>query len=91
MIYLSITAIALAVVAIAFAAHVAVVYQRFNDGIKEWAQALDDSSRAAIDRQAMAILRELDQRITKEKESAETSVSAQEEQDVEPINNNENE
>ena len=61
---LSIIGIALAVVAIAYAAHVAVVYQRFNDGIKDWANALDASTKDAIDRSARQLLRELDERVS---------------------------
>ena len=52
------------VAALVYGIHVAVVFQRFNDGIKDWANALDDSMRAAIDRQAMEILKELDDKIT---------------------------
>lgn len=61
---LSVISIMLAVLAIGYAAHVAVVYQRFNDGIKDWAKALDESARAAIDRQSMVILKELDDKLT---------------------------
>lgn len=55
------------VAALVYGIHVAVVFQRFNDGIKDWANALDDSMRAAIDRQAMEILQELDDKITEQK------------------------
>lgn len=39
---LSVVAIVLAVVAIVYTGHLAIVYQRFNDGIKDWAGKLDD-------------------------------------------------
>lgn len=70
------------VAALVYGIHVAVVFQRFNDGIKDWAQSLDESTRAAIDRQAMDILYELDKRISEGK---------QDETDVELLNNNEDE
>lgn len=86
---LSIISIVLSVTAIVYAVHVAVVYQRFNDGIKDWANALDESTRSAIDRQAMEILRQLDQRITEQKALENQELENQE--DVEPININEDE
>lgn len=52
------------VAALVYGIHVAVVFQRFNDGIKDWANALDESTRAAIDRSARQILRELDEKIS---------------------------
>jgi uncharacterized protein YoxC len=57
---LSIIAIVLAVAALFYGIHVAIVFQRFNDGIKDWANALDKSTKDAIDRSARQILRELD-------------------------------
>lgn len=74
----------LALCAFAYCIHVAVVYQRFNDGIKDWANALDESTRSAIDRQALEILRELDQRITEQK--ALENQELDNEKDVEPLN-----
>lgn len=65
---LSIISIVLAVCAIVYCGHCAIVFQRFNDGIKDWAQSLDDSTRDAIDRSARNILRELDERISEQKE-----------------------
>lgn len=79
---LSIISIVLAVVAIGYAFHCAVVFQRFNDGIKEWAYSLDESTRAAIDLSARQILRELDERI---------SEANREEEIFEPLNNEDNE
>ena len=79
---LSVAAMFMAVAGLVYAGHVAIVHQRFNDGIKDWANSLDESTRAAIDRQAMEILRELDDRISEGK---------QEETDVELLNNNEDE
>lgn len=67
------------IAALVYGIHVAVVFQRFNDGIKDWAQALDFSTREAIDRSARNLLRELDERI-----SAGNEI-------VEPLNNEENE
>ncbi len=61
---LSIVAIVLAVAAIGYAAHCAITFQRFNDGIKQWAESLDDSTRDAIERSARNILREMDEKIT---------------------------
>ena len=75
---ISIVAIVLAVAALVYTGHLAIVYQRFNDGIKDWANALDESTRAAIDRQAMEILRELDDRFSEGK----LSEGKQEETDV---------
>lgn len=79
----------LSLCAFAYCIHVAVVYQRFNDGIKDWANALDESTRSAIDRQAMEILRQLDERITEQK--ALESQVLDNKQDVEPLNINEDE
>ena len=82
---LSIISIVLSVTAIVYSVHVAVVYHRFNEGIKEWANALDASTKDAIDRSARQILRELDEHITQMNEMNEN------EEIVEPINNEENE
>ena len=79
---LSIVAIVLSVTAIVYTGHLAIVYQRFNDGIKDWANALDESTKEAIDRSARQILRELDAKI---------SEANKEETNVEPLNNNEDE
>lgn len=64
---LSIISIVLSLAAIVYSVHLAVVYNRFNDGIKDWANALDESTRFAIDQQAMRILQEMDERITSQK------------------------
>lgn len=45
---LGIVAIVLAVLAIVYTGHLAIVYQRFNEGIKDWASNLDDNTNAAI-------------------------------------------
>lgn len=68
------------VAALVYGIHVAVVFQRFNDGIKDWANALDVSTKEAIDRSARQILRELDEKISE----------ANEEDNVEPLNIEEN-
>jgi Na+-translocating ferredoxin:NAD+ oxidoreductase RnfG subunit len=60
MMIISIIAIVLAVLAIVFTGHLAIVYQRFNDGIKDWAESLDNSTKDAIDRSARQLLIELD-------------------------------
>lgn len=82
---ISILGFVLSLTAIVYSVHVAVVYHRFNEGIKEWANALDASTKDAIDRSARQILRELDEHITQMKEMSEN------EEIVEPINNEENE
>ena len=79
---LSILAIVLTVAALVYTGHLAIVYQRFNDGIKDWANALDASTKEAIDRSARQILLELDEKI---------SEGNQEETDVEPLNDKDNE
>lgn len=61
---LSIVSLVFAVAVLVYAVHVAVVFQRFNDGIKDWAQSLDASTQEAINRSARNILRELDARIS---------------------------
>lgn len=86
----------MALCAFAYCIHVAVVYQRFNDGIKDWANALDESTRSAIDRQAMEILRQLDQRIIEQKELEKLAPTDEEIEfvrnyDVEPLNINDDE
>ena len=78
---MSILAIVLAVLAIVYSGHVAIVYQRFNDQIKSWSENLDASTKDAIERSARQILRELDEKITEEKQK----------ENVESLNNNENE
>ena len=78
---MSILAIVLAVLAIVYSGHVAIVYQRFNDQIKSWSENIDASTKDAIERSARQILRELDEKITEEKQK----------ENVEPLNNNENE
>ena len=77
---MSILAIVLAVLAIVYSGHVAIVYQRFNDQIKSWSENIDASTKDAIERSARQILRELDEKITEEKEN----------DNVESLNNNEN-
>ena len=64
MMVLSIFSIVLAVAALVYTGHCAIVFQRFNDGIKQWAESLDDSTRDAIERSARNILRELDEKIS---------------------------
>lgn len=78
---LGIVAIVLAVLAIVYTGHLAIVYQRFNDQIKDWSESLDDSMMDAINRASRNILRELDQKISE----------ANENENVEPLNNNEDE
>ena len=86
MMILSFVAIVLAVLAIVYTGHLAIVYQRFNDGIKAWAENLDNSTRDAINRSAREILRELDEKISEGKLTELT-----ENQNVEPINEEDNE
>lgn len=81
MMIISIVAIVLAVLAIVYTGHLAIVYHTFNEGIKDWATALDDSAKDSIYHAARQILRELDR---KAKES-------EQEENVEPLNNNEDE
>lgn len=78
---MSILAIVLAVAALVYTGHLAIVYQRFNDGIKDWANSLDKSTKDAIDRSARQILRELDEKINEQNEQT----------DVGLLNNNEDE
>lgn len=56
--------VALAV--LVYAAHLSVVYHRFNDGIRQWAESLDSSTRDAIARASRELLREMDERISEE-------------------------
>lgn len=65
---LSIISIVLAVIAIVYCGHVAIVFQRFNDGIREWSRELDCTTKDAIDRSARNLLRELDEKISSMKE-----------------------
>ena len=81
MMVLSIVAVVLAVVSIVYSGHVAIVYQRFNDQIKEWSESLDASMMDAINRVSRNILRELDKKISEVNENL----------NVEPLNNEENE
>jgi hypothetical protein len=62
----------LALCAFVYCIHVSVVYHRFNEGIKEWAENLDNSTKDAINRSAREILRELDERISEANLSEET-------------------
>lgn len=78
---LSIISIVLAVCAIVYCGHCAIVFQRFNDGIKDWANSLDESTKDAINRSARQILRELDERLNEQNEQT----------DVKLLNNNEDE
>lgn len=66
---LSILAIVLAVASLVYGIHVAVVFQRFNDGIKDWAEKLDDNTQIAINMAAKRILSELDEKITEQNEN----------------------
>lgn len=81
MLIISIVAIVLSVAALVYTGHLAIVYQRFNDGIKDWAENLDNSTKDAIDRSARQLLRELDQKISE----------ANENENVEPLNIEEDE
>ena len=81
MMIISIIAIVLAVLAIVYTSHLAIVYQRFNDQIKDWSESLDASMMEAINRASRNILRELDEKISEAKEN----------ENVEPLNNEENE
>ena len=86
---MSILAIVLAVVAIGYSAHCAITFQRFNDQIKSWCENLDASTKDAIERSARQILRDLDKTITEEKALERQELDNEE--DVNPLNNNENE
>ena len=57
-------AFVLALGSLFYSVHVAVVYKTFNDGVKDWAESLDVSTRNAIDLSARNILRELDSKIS---------------------------
>lgn len=83
---LSILAIVLAVAAIVYTGHTAIVFQKFNDGIKDWAEALDASTREAINRSARQILKDLDEQITRDREAQESGI-----EDVEPLNDEKDE
>lgn len=78
---ISILAFVLALVCLVYSIHVAVVFNRFNDGIKDWAYSLDISTNAAIQRSALDLLRQMDEKITEQNEN----------HDVEPINDENNE
>ena len=82
----SIVAIVLAVAALVYTGHLAIVYQRFNDGIKDWAENLDNSTKDAINRSAREILRELDEKIGEANLTEQTEI-----ENVEPINEENNE
>lgn len=81
-IILSVAAMLMAVAGLIYAGHCAIVFQRFNDGIKDWASKLDDNTNAAINRAARNILKELDERISQQNEENEI---------VEPLNDNNDE
>ena len=81
MMIISIVAIVLAVAALVYTGHLAIVYQRFNDGIKDWAENLDNSTNAAIQRAARQILKELDEKISEANLAEKTDI-----ENVEPIN-----
>ena len=83
---ISIVAIVLALVAIGFTGHLAIVYQRFNDGIKDWAESIDSTTNAAIQRAARQILKELDEKISEANLMEQTDF-----ENVEPINEENNE
>lgn len=83
---ISILSIVLAVLAIVYSGHVAIVYQRFNDQIKAWSESLDASTKDAIDRSARNILRELDARISEQK-----ALENLNDEDVELLNTEEDE
>lgn len=63
-----IISVVLSLSALIYAGHCAIVFQRFNDGIREWSINLDNSTRDAIECSARNILRELDAKITSVKE-----------------------
>ena len=86
---LSIIAIVLAVASLVYGIHVAVVFQRFNDGIKDWSESIDSTTNAAIQRAARQILKELDEKITEQR--ALERQELENEEDVEPLNDNNNE
>lgn len=68
-IIISVVALVVAVASLAYSVKVALVYHRFNEGIKDWAYRLDESAKDAINRSSREILRELDSRLTAERET----------------------
>lgn len=56
---LCICAFILALVSIAFTWHLSIVYNRFNNQIKDWALKLDEATRAAIELSARQIIRQV--------------------------------
>jgi hypothetical protein len=66
---------------LAYAVHLSVVYHRFNEGIKSWAETLDDSTRDAINRAARDILRQLDEQISAQSEEQNKESNEEEKND----------
>ena len=75
---LPIISLAISLVVVLYCGHVAIVFQRFNDGVRDWSRELDRTTKDAIDRSARNLLRELDEKISLMKEE-------------EPLNLNEDE
>lgn len=55
---LCICSFVLALVSIAFTWHLSIVYNRFNNQIKDWALKLDESTKSSIELAARQILRQ---------------------------------
>ena len=66
---LSVVALVLALVSFLYGFKVALVYHRFNEQIKSWAESLDDNISRAIGIASRRILLDLDARISEEKEN----------------------
>lgn len=63
---LSIVAVVFALFSFLYGFKVALVYHRFNEQIKEWAESLDDNITRAVGVASRRILLDLDARITED-------------------------
>lgn len=67
---ISLIGVLFSLVAFVLSLHYSIVYNTFSKNIKAWSESIDESVNAAIYRQSLKILKDIDDRISKNEESS---------------------
>lgn len=70
---ISLIGVLFSLVAFVLSLHYSIVYNTFSKNIKAWSESIDESVNAAIYRQSLKILKDIDDRISKKEESSEST------------------
>lgn len=70
---ISLVGVLFSLVAFVLSLHYSIVYNTFCKNIKAWSESIDESVNAAIYRQSLKILKDIDDRISQSKEFSEST------------------